>query len=200
MLRALGPGNGGSTWRRLWVLLVIGTIPAVLAALLLGDLIEESFSALWGRGSGLDCDRGAPLELPAADDERTWLLRLEGDRRSGGWFVSERGSTTGLSRSGSTIVGGLMRGLSHDSAARFSFLLSIPAILGAAVYDLPRVSLLEAEAVVGYVAGFASAFLVGYICIGVVLRLLAIGRFHLFGYYCLTAGGAVLVYITFNLP
>ena len=200
MLRALGPGNGGSTWRRLWVLLVIGTIPAVLAALLLGDLIEESFSALWVVAVGwiatgvllLSSQRLTMKERGFSDLKATDALAV-------GLFQSAA-LLPGLSRSGSTIVGGLMRGLSHDSAARFSFLLSIPAILGAAVYDLPRVSLVEAEAVVGYVAGFATAFLVGYICIGVVLRLLAIGRFHLFGYYCLTAGGAVLVYITFNLP
>ena len=199
MLLALGPGAGGS-WRRLWVLLAIGTVPAVLAALLFGDFIEQSFRELWVVGVAWILTGGLLLASARLTMRERGLGDLKtGDALTVGLFQSAA-LLPGISRSGTTIVGGLMRGLSHDAAARFSFLLSIPAILGAAVYDLPRVSLLEAETAVGYAAGFAAAFLVGYICIGVVLRLLAIRRFHLFGYYCLAAGGAVLVYIAFNLP
>jgi undecaprenyl-diphosphatase len=200
MLRALGPGSGDPTWRRLWILLAVGTIPAVVAALLFGDLIEESFSALWVVGVGWIVTGVLLLSTaPLKESERNlgdWKLT---DALAVGLFQGAA-LLPGISRSGSTIAGGLLRGFSHDASARFSFLLSIPAILGAAVYDLPRVSLVGAEASVGYAAGFAAAFLVGYLCIGVVLRLLAIRRFHLFGYYCLAAGGAILVYIASNLP
>lgn len=200
LLRALGPGNGGSSWRRLWVLLILGTIPAVLAALAAGDLIERSFSALWVVGVSWIATGVLLLSTARVTmNQRDFGSLNLGDALTVGLFQSAA-LLPGVSRSGSTIVAGLFRGLSHDSAARFSFLLSIPAILGAAVYDLPRVNLLEAEAVIGYVAGFATAFAVGYVSIGIVLRLLAIRRFHLFGYYCLAAGGAVLVYIAFHVP
>ncbi|MGH9463481.1 MAG: undecaprenyl-diphosphate phosphatase [Vicinamibacteria bacterium] len=200
MLRALGPGNEGTTWRQLWILLVVGTLPAVALVLLFGDLITESFSDLWIVGV-------------------TWMVtgvlllstaRLTSNQRGFGDMKVTDALTVGLfqgaallpglSRSGSTIVGGLLRGLTHDAAARFSFLLSIPAIIGAAVYELPGVSLLETDAAAPYLAGFATAFLVGHVSIGFVLRLLAIRRFHLFGYYCLLAGGALLVYVASHLP
>jgi undecaprenyl-diphosphatase len=200
MLRALGPGNEGTSWRRLWILLVVGTLPAVVAALLLGDIIEKSFSSLSVIGvtwmvTGLLLLSTSWLTT----NERAFEDLTLRDALTVGLFQGAA-LLPGISRSGSTIVGALFRGLSHDAAARFSFLLSIPAIIGAAVYELPRVSLLEADAAVGYLVGFAVAFLVGYISIGVVLQLLAIRRFHLFGYYCLAAGGAVLVYIASNLP
>ena len=104
-----------------------------------------------------------------------------------------------ISRSGSTIVAGLARGLSREAAARFSFLLSIPAVLGATVWELPKARLLPEEAWVSYACGFLAAFVVGYFAIVAVLRLLAARRFHLFGYYCLAVGGTILVYVASNL-
>ena len=200
LLWALGPGNGLATWRRLWITLIVGTLPAVVAALLFGSVIERSFDQLWVVGTGL-LVTGALLlgSRRLTLDGRTLGDMGARDALTVGLFQSAA-LLPGISRSGSTIVGSLLRGLSHDAAARFSFLLSIPAILGAAVYELPRVSLVEADALAGYLTGFTTSFLVGYISIGVVLRLLATRRFHLFGYYCLTAGGAVLVYVAFDLP
>ncbi len=203
LVRSLAPGDGGTVWRRLWMMLILGTIPIVIVGLankyIGGGLVERSFEQLWVVGLGLIITGTLLLSSRKLSREGRDLAQLDvRDAMTVGLFQSAA-LVPGISRSGSTIVGGLMRGLSRDAAARFSFLLSIPAILGAAAYDLPRVSFLEAGAVAGYVAGFATAFVVGYICIGVVLRLLAIGRFHILGYYCLTAGGAVLVYVTFTL-
>jgi undecaprenyl-diphosphatase len=199
LVRSLAPGDGGTVWRRLWVMLIVATIPAVIVGLLLGGLVEQSFEQLWVVGLGLIVTGTLLLSSRTVVREGRDLAQLDfRDALTVGLFQSAA-LVPGISRSGSTIVGGLMRGLSHDAAARFSFLLAIPAILGAAAYNLPRVSFLEAGAVAGYVAGFATAFVVGYICIGVVLRLLAIRRFHFLGYYCLTAGGAVLVYVAFTL-
>ena len=55
------------------------------------------------------------------------------------------------------------------------------------------------DAIGSYLAGFLAAFVVGYLAIGAVIRFLARHQFHLFGYYCLTAGGLVLVYVTLGL-
>ena len=199
LVRSLAPGDGGTVWRRLWVMLIVGTLPAVIVGLLLGGVVERSFEQLWVVGLGLIVTGTLLLCSRAISKEGRDLAQLNvRDALAVGLFQSAA-LVPGISRSGSTIVGGLMRGLSHDAAARFSFLLSVPVILGAAAYDLPRVGLVEASAVAGYVAGFATAFVVGYICIGIVFRLLAIRRFHVLGYYCLTAGGAVLVYVAFTL-
>ena len=199
LVRSLAPDDSGTVWRRLWIMLIVGTTPAVMVGFLLGGLVERSFEQLWVVGLGLIVTGTLLLSSRALTREGRDLAQLDvRDALTVGLFQGAA-LLPGISRSGSTIVGGLMRGLSHDAAARFSFLLSIPAILGAAVLKLPGARLAEAGAVAGYVAGFATAFVVGYICIGVVLRLLAVKRFHLLGYYCLTAGGAVLVYVAFTL-
>ena len=87
-----------------------------------------------------------------------------------------------------------MRGISHGDAARFSFLMSIPAILGAAVFNWSDASALSGQWPV-YGVGFATSFLIGYVAIGIVIKVLASHKFYLFGYYCFAVGGAVLGYV-----
>jgi undecaprenyl-diphosphatase len=80
-----------------------------------------------------------------------------------------------------------------EEAARFSFLLAIPAILGGAVLKIPEV---VAEAHMGraglLAVGFALSFLVGYASIAALLRIVRRGRFGLVGIYCVAAGLAAL--------
>jgi undecaprenyl-diphosphatase len=185
-------------------MLVLGTIPAVIAGLTLGPTIERSFSEIAVVGVGLlitgsfllvskrfnrDGEkRGRTLDEVSATD--AVLVGL----------VQSAALVPGISRSGSTIVAGLGRGFSRETAARFSFLLSIPAILGATVYEMPKARFLSEDAITGYVAGFLAAFLIGYIAIAIVLRCLEHRKFYVFGYYCLAVGGGILVYVTSTLP
>ena len=101
----------------------------------------------------------------------------------------------GLSRSGTTISAGLMRGFSRKFAVRFSFLMSIPAVLGAnilsiagAVQDGIDTSLLPA-----YLIGTAVAAVSGYFAIGLVNLLTNKGKFGNFAYYCWGIGAAAVV-------
>jgi len=93
----------------------------------------------------------------------------------------------GISRSGATICTGLMMGLSTEEAARFSFLLAIPAIAGAGLLtaiDIDKISLgMDVMAV-----GLLSSFLVGWVALKWLLNLLKTGKFHWFGVYCLLLG------------
>ncbi len=94
----------------------------------------------------------------------------------------------GISRSGSTIAAGLFIGLSRESSARYSFLLSMPAILGAAVLSfagLPAVSTISYT--VTFIGSFTS-FIVGYFALRVLLYFVKKGRLHIFAPYCLLAG------------
>lgn len=101
----------------------------------------------------------------------------------------------GISRSGSTISAGLFCGLDKEFAIRFSFLMSIPAILGAAVLKLTKISAADLALNVGpYLLGMVVAALVGYLCIRWLLNLLKKNQFHYFGYYCLAIGCIAVIW------
>jgi undecaprenyl-diphosphatase len=101
----------------------------------------------------------------------------------------------GISRSGATIAGGLVRDLEREAAARFSFLLSIPALLGAgliALADLAR-SGGASSALPNIVVGFAAAAIVGYLTIAGLLAYLRRRPLTVFAVYCWLFGGLCLL-------
>lgn len=106
----------------------------------------------------------------------------------------------GLSRSGTTISAGLARGLDRPFAVRYSFLLSLPAVLGATLLEVLDVAQagVDASLIPQYLVGMAVAALAGYFAIGLVNHLAKKGRFGGFAYYC-WAVGAVTIIATFLL-
>ena len=101
----------------------------------------------------------------------------------------------GISRSGSTVVTALWARTRREHAAEFSFLLSVPAILGASVLELPSLAASRGEGepmVLG--AAALAAFVAGVAAILLFVRWLRFGRFHLFAYYCWGVGGVYLLY------
>ncbi|MDP3919825.1 MAG: undecaprenyl-diphosphatase UppP [Candidatus Omnitrophota bacterium] len=94
----------------------------------------------------------------------------------------------GVSRSGLTILVGMMSGLDPAAAARFSFLMGIPAILGAGLLKLKDAADFFSNYPAALLAGFVAALLSGYVSISFLLKLIERGKFHIFGYYCLAIG------------
>ena len=98
----------------------------------------------------------------------------------------------GISRSGSTIGIGMILGIERQKAARFSFLLMLPAVLGAVVLEgrgLEESGLSISVMLMGVGVSMA----VGYISLKYLLRVITAGRFHLFAYYCWALGILILV-------
>ena len=103
----------------------------------------------------------------------------------------------GISRSGATIATGIFSGVRGDYSARFSFLLSVPAVLGASLLSVleERKALLEfqAQEIISYLLGMAGAFLVGYLSIRLVFETIKRIKLSGFGIYCLIIGGGVIL-------
>lgn len=101
----------------------------------------------------------------------------------------------GVSRSGATVVAGLWLGVETEEAAAFSFLMAIPAILGAAVLQIP--DLLESSSIgaPAMVAGGLVAAVAGVLAIWTFVELLKRKAFHRFGPYCWGLGGLFLLYL-----
>ncbi len=199
LIRGLGGGEAGTAGRRLIALLVLGTIPIGLVGTAFSDAIEHSFTQLAVVGGGLLLTGAILLLSTRLSRENRSMDEVSAKDALLIGLAQSAALLPGVSRSGSTIVAGLARGFSREAAARFSFLLSVPAVLGATVWELPKARLLPEEAWVSYACGFIAAFVVGYFAIVAVLRCLAARRFHLFGYYCLAVGGAILVYVASDL-
>ena len=94
----------------------------------------------------------------------------------------------GISRSGMTIGVGLLGGLRGEVAARFSFLMAIPAILGAELVNLPFLLKIPSSGGLSVLAGMAVAALTGWLAIDFMLRLVRGGKLGYFSIYCAVAG------------
>ncbi|MDR3322162.1 MAG: undecaprenyl-diphosphate phosphatase, partial [Synergistaceae bacterium] len=104
----------------------------------------------------------------------------------------------GISRSGSTIWAGLLFGLSREEAFKFSFLLSVPTILGATLYDTRKIGgndVFVAALPDGWLQGAAVAFIAGMLTLVCLRRLVVSDRCWVFAVYCISIGSiAVIMY------
>lgn len=102
----------------------------------------------------------------------------------------------GISRSGTTISAGMFTGINGVKSARFSFLLSIPAIFGATLFKTAKIFQLSLlDKIPQLVFSAAIAFIVGYIAIKFLLKVISGGNFNLFAYYCLIIGLIGLIFL-----
>jgi len=97
----------------------------------------------------------------------------------------------GISRSGATITTGLLRKVEKEKAFRYSFLLSIPAIIGATVTESMRVNMDNVDVAVMFL-GVVISIIVGYVSLKLLLEVVLKEKFHLFAYYCWTVGAIII--------
>ncbi len=187
ILRALAARDVRSRDFLLFAYIVVGTVPTAVIGFALTSFFESLFSSAFAVGIGFLITGVLLL-----------LSRAGSDRREVGWLTSivmgiaqGMAIAPGISRSGSTISLGLITGAKKEDVFRLSFLLSIPAILGASLFKIGELasSDLEPYAVLGLAVAAAS----GYVAIKIVRRALLSERLYLFSLYCFIAGTAVLL-------
>ncbi len=101
----------------------------------------------------------------------------------------------GISRSGATISASIISGIRGEEAFRFSFLLALPAILGATVLEMPEGRAISSEMLAQYITGFLSAFFSGLIALSLLSRIINKNKFYYFSFYCFLIGITLLIYI-----
>ncbi len=182
--------------RRMVLLVIVGTLP-LFAVLLIKDYVEALGAS--------------PVFVSCALLVTGCILFLS-DRMAGGRKTARnatlkdvllvgvaQGLATipGLSRSGCTISAGMAMGFDRKFAVRYSFLMSLPAVLGATILEVKDVLEMEGGLVSGllpkYLVGMAVAGVVGYFSIRLVNLLAAKGKFGAFAYYCWAAGVLALI-------
>lgn len=176
-------------FRKITYLILVGIVPAGLAGYLLAPYFEATFKSLLVVGLGLMLTGAILMYSEKYANRRIGLKEENETSYLDVIFIGLMQAIAiipGISRSGSTISAGLLAGLDREFAARFSFLLSIPVIIGAGIFELKDVMYvgLPSGTLVPYAVGVISAALFGYFAIKVVLKLVKDGRLSIFSYYC----------------
>lgn len=175
-----------------WI--ILGSVPIVVLGLLFEDAIDSTLRSLWFVAIALIV---FGVLLGVADRIGAKVRSLDGMTAPHGLiygFAQAMALIPGVSRSGGTITAGLLMGYSREAAARYSFLLAIPAVLGSGGYKLiksfgdpasvPMVPTLLATVV---------AFVVAIVVIGVFMRYITRGSFMPFVVYRVVLGGVIIV-------
>lgn len=171
-------------------LIIMGTIPAAV----LGILFNETFEALFTNPKAA----GSMLLFTA-----TLLFISAGKKNEGGVVTLPKAIIIGIaqaiaimpgvSRSGSTITIALLIGVSREHAGKFSFLLALPAILGAAILHARKIETLDIS-VAALIVGFIASIIIGIVSLKLLLQFVRKGKLYYFGFYCLIIGFASIFF------
>jgi undecaprenyl-diphosphatase len=196
---------------RLAMLLLTGTIPAAVLGVLLESRIKALFASPYAAAAFLVVNGMLMLgfELLRRRAERGSTREQQEEHFARAERISFRAAAIvgacqalafipGISRSGVTIGGGLVAGLRHQEAARFSFLLATPTILGAGVIEVPQL-FASGVPVAQYAAAAVLSGLAAYASARFLLRYFRSGRLDPYGWYCIAAGLVSLALLRFDL-
>lgn len=170
--------------------LIVGTIPAVLVGLLFKNRVEALF--VGGKIVGIELIISGLINL--------WIDKISAkdeslDNKKSWWIGIAQAVAIipGISRSGATIFAGVKQGVDPKEAAEFSFILSVPAILGANLLEFLGRGIGGEANLAYYSLGFVAAFLSGLLAIKVVFDFLKKKRFEIFAYYCFIIGVLAII-------
>jgi undecaprenyl-diphosphatase len=189
-----------SNWKKkinLWLILFLGTIPAVVFGLILSSKIELIFNSpgwvglMWIIAGILLLSTKKFINKKSEKKEKLEEIKFSDSLVVG--FFQAVALFPGISRSGSTIIGGLSRNFSPKLALLFSFLLSIPAVLGAVFLELQKVELDKINFGINFVS-MVIAGVIGYFSLKLLQKVLISEKFFYFGYYCLILGITVCLF------
>ena len=203
-------GRIRSDSERLAMLLLVGTLPAAVLGVFLEGRIKTLFASPYLAAGflvlngilmlGFELLRRRRESGVSREEQESHFAQAEKISFIAAAIVGACQSLAfvpGISRSGITIGGGLLAGLRHQEAARFSFLLATPVILGAGIVEVPQ--LFASGVPLGeYVAGAVLSGIAAYASARFLLRYFRSGRLDPYGVYCIAAGLVSLALLHFN--
>ena len=181
--------------RRYLLLIILGMIPTALMGVGFRSIFEESFYSMWSIGLGFIISGAMIIVTKFIGKGRNSIGKVDAVLIGVGQGLSIFSS---ISRSGATISIGMFRHIERSELITYSFLLSIPAILGAGLYDLVFADNISQVEIIripieSYIIGTISAAAVGYVSIKFLISIVNKGEFYLFSFYCFLIGSLILV-------
>jgi undecaprenyl-diphosphatase len=181
--------------RRLLLLIIVGSVPTAVIGFIFKDIFESLFSNIRAVGLMLFVTAGflflgewaANRKKEVSGESLGWIKALLIGIIQGIAIIP------GISRSGSTVSGGLLLGLGKKEAVKFSFLLGMPAILGASALEIVDAGK-NLAVTPQMLAGALTAFVIGLPAIFLLIKAVTNSKLKIFAIYCVLAGGAVLIF------
>lgn len=178
---------------KIYRLVIIGTIPTAVVGFLTSPFLEKIFNSTLIVGFSLIF---TSLFLFSTKFIKESVKKLNKASLADGLFIGLFQSLAilpGISRSGSTVVSGLWRGLKRKDAFKFSFYLAIPAILGAQILEIKKLIEIANGMMASYLLGFISAMLAGVLSLKILKKMVIKGKLAYFAIYCFAVGSMVII-------
>ena len=177
---------------RLFMYVILATIPTALIGFLFIDFVEGLFQNIKLVGLMLFVTAGFLFIADKVSTSKSNTGKLSWVKAIGIGVIQGLAIAPGISRSGSTISSGILFGLDKNEAIRFSFLLAIPAILGALILQIVRTGgrvVLTSQMLIGS----SLAFVVGLVSIYILIKSVINAKLKYFAIYCILVGGVLLI-------
>ncbi|MBU4389444.1 MAG: undecaprenyl-diphosphate phosphatase [Proteobacteria bacterium] len=179
---------------RISALILVGSIPTAILGILFHKIVDQIFGSVWIVGVMLLVTGTLLWFTRQMSVEGRPLIKVSIRDVLIIGLMQGIAIMPGISRSGSTISIALFLGINREIAGRYSFLLSIPAILGAMILGLDSTIIQTNIPVKIILLGTLTAGIVGYIALKILLRIVKQGRLYYFAPYCWLLGAATLIW------
>lgn len=182
--------------RKLGIMIIVATIPTVIIGFLFQDIFSSLFNSLIAIGVGWIITGFLMYFAEKIAGANKLIDRMNYRNAIFVGLLQGFAICPGVSRSGSTLVGGLISGLDREFAVKFAFLISIPSILGSAILELPKAIKAGIDlSILGPMAvGFIVAAVSGYVAIKAMIKVVSQKKLKYFSTYVWVIGVLTIVY------
>ncbi|MBQ7583374.1 MAG: undecaprenyl-diphosphate phosphatase [Lachnospiraceae bacterium] len=184
-----------SAYRRFVLLIIVSSIPTAILGYIGRDFVEYASSTLLIPGIGLIVTSVLLFICDRIGDGRKGIKKITYLNAFEVGIAQGIATLPGISRSGATISACLMLGIKKETAVKYSFIMSIPAVLGAALLELKDAAgtSVTGGTVIAYIIGMVVAAVVGYFAIRVMINVVRRKRYIYFSIYCLVIGLVAII-------
>ena len=184
-----------SAYRRFVLLILVSTIPTGILGYIDRDFVEYASGTLLIPGIGLIITSILLFICDRIGDGRKGIKKITYLDAFEIGMAQGIATVPGISRSGATIAACLMLGIKKETAVKYSFIMSVPAVMGAAILEIKDAvgASLEVETLISYIIGMIVAAVVGYFAIKFMIGVVRRKRYIYFSIYCLIVGIVAIV-------
>lgn len=180
-------------YKRLAWLMLMSTIPAAMVGALFNKQFEILFGSVFAVGIFLIINGFILYSTNYAKKGENKIKQLTFRNAFLIGVLESMALFPGISRSGTSITAGLFLGLERECAARYAFLIALPVIAAAVIFEIKNIGALSQNSPIAMVAAYFAVVVFGYLSIGLLIKLIKSTSLKIFAYYCWIVGALTLI-------